>query len=202
MDHDEIRESAQDYISRESDPDFRSEVEALLQGRGLERARGPLLSRPGVRHRGTARRDRRRLQPDEHASWSPGPPRALRLPSGRPSRQEPVRLHRLRFAALFRRLRRALGPRLRRQRDQGLSFHLAQAHARAVLRDTHARRRHGHRRYGEPQSAQVQRLQGLLERRRPGHSPARRGNHRAESRPFARSGRWARKRPWPRGLSR
>ncbi|MDA8427502.1 MAG: phospho-sugar mutase [Treponema sp.] len=30
MDHDEIRRRAQEYISRESDPDFRSEVESLL----------------------------------------------------------------------------------------------------------------------------------------------------------------------------
>ena len=51
------------------------------------------------------------------------------------------------------------------------------AHAGALLRDPAPESRHGHRGHGEPQSAQVQRLQGLLERRLPGHAPPRRGHH-------------------------
>ena len=43
MDRDAIKARALDYVSREGDAEFRSEVEALLENRGLEGARGPFL---------------------------------------------------------------------------------------------------------------------------------------------------------------
>ena len=76
MDRDSIVTRARDYIARESEPTFKKEVEDLLKAEDWKELEDRFYRDLEFGTGGLRGRDRRRLQPDEPASWSPGLPRA------------------------------------------------------------------------------------------------------------------------------
>ena len=137
-----------------------------------------LLQGFGVRHGRSARHHGRGHQPHEYLHGGHGHPGAGQLPEEVFRRRDDKGGHRSRLPQQQPSVRRARGRHFRFERLQGLSVRRFAPHPGAQLRHPRAEvpQRRGGDRFPQPQG--VQRLQGLLERRRAGDPSPRQEHHR------------------------